>query len=292
MIDVSIIIPNWNGGKVLEECLTSILQHTVLPTFELIVIDNGSTDDGPDVIRRLASDDSHIRTIFNEENLLFARACNQGYEISRGRDILVANNDIILVDDAVCALVNHLRRYPNAGAVTPVFRDREGTAIEFFRRLPSAPRIITHYHKLGRGFDKVFLRRSIQNAYLCRDLSFDTTVIVEQPGASFTLFRREMLDLLGGLFDERFPLLFNDVDLATRMHRSGYLSHVLADVSVVHLDSVSSTKFDPQAFENLRFNGIFEYFRKHHPMQMALLALVWPVRYLRWRRSPSRAPNA
>ena len=80
-LDVSIIIPNWNGEEVIAECLESIIHHTQGVQFEVIVVDNGSTDDSPQFIRSLAAGDPCLRTIFNNENLLFARACSQGYDI-------------------------------------------------------------------------------------------------------------------------------------------------------------------------------------------------------------------
>ncbi len=151
---VSIIIPNWNGGDALDHCLRSILDHTRGVDFELIVIDNGSSDGSTSTIRQLASHDARIRTVFNDENLLFARACNQGYELSTGRYILVANNDILLRDDAVSALAAYADAHPDVSAVTPRFCDRDGNPQEFYRRLPNVLFLFAHYHWLGRAIDK------------------------------------------------------------------------------------------------------------------------------------------
>ncbi len=226
MCEVSIIIPNWNGGDVLETCLSSILQHTRGVKFELIIIDNGSSDESRTTVQSFAARDHRVKAIFNDTNLLFAKACNQGYEISRGQFLLIANNDILLSDDAVTALVRYAEEHHDVGVVTPLFTNLEGQPQEFVRRLPSALHILAHYHRLGRAVDRFLLGGRIQNAYFYRDRSFTGVEEIEQAGASFSLFRREAIEAIGYLFDEAFPLLFNDVDLYLRLKQHGISSHV------------------------------------------------------------------
>lgn len=282
-IEVSIIIPNWNGGAVLTECLNSILVNTQNVDFEIIVIDNGSTDSSPQFIRQLAEFDNRVKPIFNRENLFFARACNQGFEISTGRYVIVGNNDIVLQDDAVKALVEYADAHPEVGAVTPRFCDRAGIPQEFFRRLPNALFVIAHYHRLGRAVDRFLLGRRIQNAYFLRNTSFNQVEVVDQPGASFSLLRRLDIDAIGVLFDERFPLLFNDVDLFRRLKEAGFASHVLPDTMVIHLEGISSEKLDPAIYDDLLYRGMFDYFKTHHPVQYPLLCVAWPWRWFRTR---------
>lgn len=280
---VSIIIPNWNGGSVLQECLDSILEHTRGVDFELILVDNGSTDESRRTIEGLADRDSRVRVILNEENLFFARACNQGYEISRGRYLLIANNDILLSDDAVSGLVDYADRHPEIGVVSPCFTGRDGQPQEFVRRLPGALDIIAHYHRLGRAVDRFLLGRRLQNRYFYRDRSFDQVEEIEQAGASFSLFRRDEIDRLDRFFDEAFPLLFNDVDLYLRLKKNGVVSHVVPEIRVVHLAGVSSEKLDPERYLDFQYGAIFDYFGRHHPLQAPLLWLAWPRRRIRHR---------
>jgi len=285
MCEVSIIIPNWNGGEVLSQCLDSILDHTRGIDFELIVIDNGSSDESRTTVQTFAARDRRVKAIFNDTNLMFAKACNQGYEISRGRFVLVANNDILVSDDAVTTLVRYAEEHPDVGVVTPLFTNHEGQPQEFVRRLPSALHILAHYHCLGRAVDRFLLGRKLQNAYFYRDRRFSGVEEIEQAGASFSLFRRDVIDRAGCLFDEQFPLLFNDVDLSHRIKDLGFSSHVVPSIQVVHLEGVSSRKFDRASYRRLQDRGMFRYFKKHHPMQYGLLVLAWPAR---WSRAVSR----
>jgi len=77
-IEVSIIIPNWNGGEVLAECLESILVHTQDTDFELIIVDNGSTDSSPHIIRQLVESDDRVKSIFNRDNLFLPEPATRG----------------------------------------------------------------------------------------------------------------------------------------------------------------------------------------------------------------------
>ncbi len=280
MCEVSIIIPNWNGGEVLSRCLDSILEHTHGVDFELIVIDNGSSDSSRNTVEAFAARDPRVTAIFNDENLFFARACNQGYERSRGGYLLVANNDILLSDDAVTALVRYAEEHHDVGVVTPLFTNIESQPQEFVRRLPSALHIIAHYHRLGRAVDRFILGRRLQNHYFYRDRDFTDVEEIEQAGASFSLFRREVLDQVGTLFDERFPLLFNDVDLYFRLRQHRVISHVVPWIRVIHLAGVSSEKLDPALYQDLQYRALFDYFALHHPGQLPLLCLAWPRRWI------------
>ena len=283
MCEVSIIIPNWNGGEDLSRCLDSILEHTHGVDFELILIDNGSSDESRSAVEAYTARDPRVTAIFNDENVFFAKACNQGYERSRGRYLLVANNDILLSDDAVSRLVRYADDHPEVGIVTPRFTGRDGIPQEFGRRLPNALHIIAHYHRLGRAVDRFILGRRLQNHYFYRDRDFDEVEEIEQPGASFSLFRRDEIDRLDRFFDEAFPLLFNDVDLCLRLKKKRVVSHVVPEIRVVHLAGISSEKLDPELYLDFQYGGIFDYFSRHHPLQAPLLWLAWPRRWIRHR---------
>ena len=77
-IEVSIIIPNWNGGDVLTECLESILVNTHDSDFALIIVDNGPTDSSPRFIRQLAEADDRVKPIFKRENFFSPEPTTRG----------------------------------------------------------------------------------------------------------------------------------------------------------------------------------------------------------------------
>jgi len=287
MREVAILVPNWNGRGVLERCLTSLEAQGENVDLEIVVVDNASTDGARELLRQRATQPSRIRVVFNDHNRLFAAACNQAYALTDAPFVLVANNDVEPSPGAVAALLRYALATPAVAAVTPRLVLPDGRLQEAYRRLPTAALVIAHYHRLGRLVDRFVLGRRLQDRYLCRDLSFEGPTEVEQPGASFTLLRRSAVEEAGGLFDERFPLLFNDVDLSFRLRAGGWSSIVLPQIRVLHHDGVASRQLAPSEYARWQLQGLFEFFAKHHPRQLPVIALAWPTGWWRWWRARS-----
>jgi GT2 family glycosyltransferase len=283
--DVSIVVPNWNGGEVLAECVDSILEHTHDVTYELILVDNGSTDESRKAVVAYAENEPRINSILNDQNLYFARACNQGFAASCGRYVLIANNDILLRDDSISQLLSYADEHPEVAVVTPQFVGRDGHPQEFVRRLPNALYVLAHYHRIGRMVDRFIFGRFLQRLYFYRDRNWKQPEEVEQAGASFSLFRRDTIEKLGCFFDEAFPLLFNDVDIYRRLSDQGFSSHVVPSIRVIHLGGISSQKLGTARYRDHQDHALFRYFRKHHRLQYCFLAMAWPVR---WHRATTR----
>jgi GT2 family glycosyltransferase len=288
--EVSVVVANWNGGEIFSECVESILEHTRGTTFELILVDNGSTDGSREAGLAYAIGDPRVTAILNDRNLYFARACNQGFAASRGRYIVLANNDIVLRNDAVTAMVEFVECHKQAAVVSPFLVGPDDEPQEIFRRLPNAAFVLAYYHRLGRVIDRAILGRQLRNRYLYRDLQQDRIQTVEQPGASFIMIRRETIDQLGYLFDESYPLLMNDVDLARRIRSLGAACFVLPDVQVIHLGGVSSAKTAGDVIRRIRFAALFRYFRINHPLQYLVLCVAWPHRWFANRRHTRGLP--
>ncbi|GIP24107.1 glycosyltransferase family 2 protein [Paenibacillus sp. J22TS3] len=112
----SIIIPTYNGRELLMKCIDSIEAHTTHP-FEIIVVDNGSTDG---TVKALRSRAGSIRIGLHESNLGFARAVNTGLMMSKGRTIVLLNNDTLVTERWLSNLLLCLESSPEIGAVGPV----------------------------------------------------------------------------------------------------------------------------------------------------------------------------
>lgn len=87
----SIIIPNWNGEKLLKENLTAVLKSGAQ---QIIMIDNGSTDGSVAFLKKLQNQYSQLKVIFNQSNLGFVKAVNQGVKIAEGEIVVLLNNDV------------------------------------------------------------------------------------------------------------------------------------------------------------------------------------------------------
>jgi GT2 family glycosyltransferase len=111
---VSIVIPVWNRLDFTVQCVESLIEHTPAGLFEVVFVDNGSTDDTPQFLECL---EGNVKVVRNEENLGFARACNQGAEVAVGDHLLFLNNDIEAQPGWLEPLLETVDRDPSVAAV-------------------------------------------------------------------------------------------------------------------------------------------------------------------------------
>ena len=214
----SIVIPNWNGAHHLPDCLDS-LRRQRYPRFEVILVDNGSTDGS---LALLAQTYPEVRLIALGENWGFAPACNLGMRAARGEILVLLNNDTETDPGWLEALVAAFERWPGAGAVASKMllfdrRDHLHTAGDFYR-LDGTP-----------GNRGVWQRDEGQ--------FYEQEPVFSACGGS-AAYRRAMLDQVG-LLDESFFFSCEDVDLGWRAQLAGWACVYAPGAIVYH--KVSAT---------------------------------------------------
>ena len=112
---ISLIIPHWNGIDVLSECLDSLAQ-TEYSNFEIIVVDNASTDGSPDWV---SLNFPQIKLIENNQNYGYAGGCNRGAKVASGDYLVFLNNDTVQEKNWLDSLVDFMNLNPNVSAVQP-----------------------------------------------------------------------------------------------------------------------------------------------------------------------------
>ncbi|MCU0507595.1 MAG: glycosyltransferase family 2 protein [Anaerolineae bacterium] len=256
--DLSIIIVNWNTAHLLSNCLSAIEQTVIAAgqiSSETLVVDNGSTDGSPAMLRE-RHPWAHL--IANRENVGFARANNQAIAVSRGRYALLLNSDAQLVPGAVEAMVACLDADPTAGisGVCQVFAD--GRPQFCYGRFPTFWREVRTLTGLHRW-----------------DLSpFDTLEqprVVDWVSGACLMARRSMLDEIG-LMDERFFMFGEEVDLCYRATRAGWKVLLTPSAPIIHIRAGSSGR-TPERMMRL-YRGKMQYARKHWSPASASLLLA------------------
>ncbi|MBU0702731.1 MAG: glycosyltransferase family 2 protein, partial [Chloroflexi bacterium] len=136
MLDLSIVIVNWNVRDLLRRCLHSILASYKLQvtSLHIIVVDNGSSDGSVEMVR---SEFPIVHVIANAENRGFPAANNQGLAVAQGRYILLLNPDTEIVGDALATLVAFADAHPDVGMVGPQLLNTDSSVQSSRRRFPT-----------------------------------------------------------------------------------------------------------------------------------------------------------
>ena len=230
MAGVSAIVVNWNGGSTVVATVRSLLQHRPSSPFEVIVVDNGSTDGSPDVLAStFAARD--VRVQRNERNLGLAAANNQGIATARHDRLLICNPDVLVGAGTVDALLACLERHPRAAWCVPRLRRPDGsmqTAVGDLPRLGDAllgRRWTTQHSGDRRGFwwDR---------------FEHDEEVAVGHAMECCYLVRREAVEAFGAQ-DERYRLDWEGIDWAARAGAAGWEIWFCPEAEVVHLGLLS-----------------------------------------------------
>lgn len=214
---ISIVVPNWNGRHFLKTCLDSLLCQTY-PDIEIIVVDNGSSDDSPAFI---SDQYPQVRLLELEQNRGFTGACNLGMEAARGEYIALLNNDTEVDAQWAQEIVDAFRRYPEAGMVA-------SKMLLFDKR--------DHFHTAG-DFFCINGRAGNRGAWQLDEGQFDREEFVFGACGGAAAYRRSMLDHIG-LLDDDFFFLLEDMDLSWRAQLAGYrVSYQPAAVVYHHLSA-------------------------------------------------------
>ncbi len=259
MPELSVILVNYNDRVHLKDCLASLTDTVKDVPFEVIVIDNQSSDGTPEWIREHAP---QVRLTVNAENAGFARANNQGIKLSRGKYVLFLNTDTILEPRAVSLLLEELRSDQTIGAVGPAllcgeksFQVSFGKKVSFLREICQKMVLNPYYRlRLKRGMEKR------QVGWL---------------SAACLLTRRDILEEVGS-FDEKFFLYFEDIDLCVRIGQKGYALEYLPLARVYHLGGASTKGLELFSRYFYRKSQLYFYEKHNSKAAQTLLHLyLW-----------------
>lgn len=230
-LDVSIVIVNLNDRQHLEDCLTSIYHHTRDCTFEIIVVDNHSSDGSVAMVKTIFP---QVHLIENMVNNRYAIANNQGLELARGKYVLYLNGDTMLPGNAVKDMVDFLENQKDAGVVGCQLVYPDGSFQDSCFRFPSAVNL----------FYLVCLARFYWRTRLAGNYLFGNSTIPQQVdfvvGAGL-MARRDILLTCQGM-DPDYYFYGEDSDLCYRIRKVGWNIYYLPKSErIIHYGGVSST---------------------------------------------------
>jgi GT2 family glycosyltransferase len=233
-IPVSIIIVNYNSFGLLQKCIESIKFYCQEIDYEVIVVDNNSTEGSVENITNKFND---IILIKNEANEGFSKANNQAAKVARGKYLLLLNNDTVFVENSLLKLLEYSESLPGDFIISCKLLNEDGSVQDSTYYFPSIVRLI------GATFflDQVFTSAIFFSKHDKIIRAVSNPVEVDAVMGALMLIPNVTYELLEGL-DERFFFYYEDVDLCYRLKKNGGKIVYIPQTSVYHLGGASAEK--------------------------------------------------
>ncbi len=268
---VSVIIVSFNTCELLRECLNTLAAEADEVCYEVIVVDNASRDGSADM---LAAEFPQIRLIRSEVNLGFAAANNRGFEIVRGRYVVLLNSDAFPRPGALRNAVAQMDADPKVGLGGARLVGRDDSWQPSARLFPSPLNDFLSLSGLSARFPRSRFFGRVDRTWADPGQPAEVDWV---PGA-FSIIRRDVLEQIG-YFDEAFFLYYEEVDLCRRIKAAGYKVYYWPDVVVAHLGGESSKTLEHLTLSASgaqltlwRLRSEYLYYRKQRGAATAWLA--------------------
>lgn len=269
-IDVSIIIVNYNTSELTKSCIESIYRQTQKRRFEVIVIDNASTDGSYENLSSLEFEDYHY--IFNQKNTGFSRANNKASFTAQGTYLFFVNSDMFFINDVVSLLVDTIESNPDIGIVGPRFQNPDGSLQVSCRNFPNISVGVAKFIP----FAKYFLSKKVL-AYYQNERDYSIAQNVDTVSAGALMVSRQLFEDMGR-FDEFSFMYGEDADICRRVRDLGLKIIYSPDAVLVHFGGQSSRLNSYKAIWSYYF-AFYHLYKKYYFGRSAIF--IKPAFFLR-----------
>lgn len=252
---LSIAVVNWNTTSLLTALLKSIEKHAPSCEYEVIVVDNASDDFS---ITTFASEFPNAHLIVNSTNNGYARGNNQAFVQAKGDYVLLLNPDTEVTQGAIDSLIDFMDNHPDAAAAGAKLVRPDGSIDRSVRSFPYPGPIAWEY----LGLSKLFPKSSIFGSYRMTYFQYDKVSEVDQPMGSCLILSRSALDEVG-IFDEQFPIFFNEVDWLYRAHMLGYKTYFTPDATMIHHGAAGTKQAGRRKMVHESHESLLRFYNKH-----------------------------
>jgi hypothetical protein len=266
---VSICMVSLNSWTVLQNCLLSILATMRAEDYEVILVDNASTDGTPDNVAKAFPDVTLIR---NRSNVGFTRATNQAIERSTGEYLLWLNTDTIVKPEALYRLRAFLETHPTAGIVGPKVLNGDGSFQAQCRRGRPTPLVSLSYMS---GLDRIWPHSRYAGQYLLTHLPVDSDCQVESVSGCCLMARRQVWEAIGPL-DQAIFGFGEDMDWCVRAKHAGWEVWYTPVGEIIHLKGQGGVHAKPYHKAWGIHQAMWVFYRKHLAVEYPL-PVTWAV---------------
>lgn len=270
-LDLTIIVASYNTRELLQQCLDSVFRYTREITFEVICLDDHSTDGSADMV---AESFPQVALVCNTHRLRYARNHNLATKNARGRYACHLDSDTLLTGNAMAELVNFMDEHPNVAACGPKLLNGDGTIQHCIRSFVGAGTFLLQ----ALNWHKVFPNSAAMNRYYNADFDYSRAQKVQSIGTSAYVVRRSTWEQVG-MFDERFGQFMVDLAYNFTLNHRGYEVWYTPCAEIIHYGSRSigqnpeaALREETEAF--VLFNESYGYFRQDWLSKQAVRATL------------------
>ncbi len=256
-LDLTIIIPNFNTKALLQQCLQSIYNYTRGIRFEIICIDDASSDGSAEMVESAFPDVILVR---NKIALRYAKNNNLGLKMSQARYACLLNSDTKLVGNVFKALIEFMDAHPEAAACGPRLLNPDGTTQSCVRSFAGLGTMVLQ----GLNWHRLFPNGRVSREYYACAFDYSREQQVESLGTTAYVVRRETWERFG-MLDERLPHFQVDLAYNLMLKRNGCRIYYTPIAEVIHYGSQSINQMPRKKIIELHraiidFNEYYDYF--------------------------------
>jgi len=237
-VDLSIIIVNWNTKQLLLNCIASIYDTIRQVSFEIFVVDNGSTDGSVKAISNAYPD---VIVVSNTTNLGFARANNIALKRISGKYAVLLNSDTILKEDALENMLGFMQQHPRAGISGPQLLNEDGSKQNSVKEFPT---LLSEF--VSKCLIRILFPTRYREVFKFKKNEFKGPTPVDFIIGACIMIRKAAMDEVG-MIDEDYFFLYEEVDWCYRMNKRGWLVYHLPDVEIYHFGGQSMKEINLRA---------------------------------------------
>lgn len=266
MIDLSIVIVNYNNKTLLKNCLASIFSNKGAVNLEVFVVDNASTDQSSEMVQKYFP---QTRLIKNNKNLYYSKANNQGLTLISGKYFLVLNEDTTIPKNTFSGMIKFLKDRPSCGIASCQEIDAKGKTLLTCHKFHHPVYQILELPL----FYKVFKNSSILKNFHYNNWDRKSTRQVDTIPGSFIFGKSELLKKVGN-FDEKLVHFYSDADFCQRVFDAGYKIYHVGNITINHLSAATFVQFSQTQIIRQAYQDMVYYYQKHFGIFWAMLIFL------------------
>ncbi len=259
-MDLSVVIVNYQTFELTKNTIDSIFRYDYPFSYEILVVDNASTDDSLARLQDYFKD--KVTFIASKENNGFAAGNNQALEIAKGKYVLLLNSDTIVWENTLEDIYSYMEMHKDVGAAGCRVLLENGELDKACKR--SFPNVKNSFFRLFH-----IPTSSKDDNYNLIDLPDDGIYEIDCLTGAFMFMRAEALDEVGFL-DETFFMYGEDIDLCFRIKKAGWKIVYYGESKITHLKGASSKKQKNKLIYEF-YRAMYIYYKKHHADESSII---------------------